>query len=219
MFYELGALKRHMDASATVTEMPYTSERKASSPFLKVGIALAVVAVLVGILWWWSNRPITPVVLTEPEKAVLQEKVETLNGEETARPEPVYEKGLNVIQLTERELNGLIHQHTTLGDTLKLELATDAVHARIETELDQDLPVFGGKTLKAKARVAISMRENRPSLVLEDLTVWGISMPNDWLGGLKGKDFLHEIFGGEVALSGVKEVEVRNGGIFLELKD
>ena len=208
-----------MEALPTATEVSAPTSRKDSLPFMKVAIALGVVAALIGVLWWWSNRPITPVVLTAVETTVLQDKVDTLNGEESERPEPVYEKGTNEIQLTERELNGLINQHTTLGETLRLELATDAIHARIETDLDEDLPIFGGKKLKAKARVAISMKEDRPSLVLEDLTVWGVSMPNDWLGGLKGKDFLHELFGGEMALTGIKDIEVRNGGIFLQLKD
>ena len=31
--------------------------------------------------------------------------------------------------------------------------------------------------------------------MLDDLTVWGISLPNDWLGGLKGQDLLGQTVG------------------------
>ena len=87
-------------------------------------------------------------------------KVEAMqNVEAPAAPaEPQYEKGTKEIILTERELNGLLNEHTTMGGQLKFELATDAIHARIETDLDPDLPVVGGKHLKAKARFRSSRR-------------------------------------------------------------
>jgi hypothetical protein len=65
---------------------------------------------------------------------------------------------------------------------------------RLETDLDKDLPLVGGKKLKAKARFLIKTSEGKPSLVLDVLTVWRASLPNDWLGGMKGKDLISEIF-------------------------
>lgn len=183
------------------------------SVLAKVLIVLAVIALVLGGLWWWHNRPIRPVVLSAKEKAVVEAKVEAIQ-----KPaEPVYEKGSKDIILTERELNGLLNQNTKLGESLKFELVTNAIHARIETDLDPDLPIFGGKRLKARARFLVGGAPEKPALVLDDLTVWGISLPNDWLGGLKGQDLLGQALGG--GIRGVEEFKVESGQLTIRLAD
>lgn len=189
-----------------------------------IGIIVVLVAAL-GLIWW-NNRPIKPVQLTAEERAVVQQKVEAIQQvEKPAVPvkpgEPTYEKGKKEIILTERELNGLLNEHTTLGQKLKLELATDAVHARYETDLDPDLPVVGGKKLKARARFIVKTTQGIPSLVLDDLTLWGVSLPNDWLGQLKGKDIFAEILGGGKGgkIAGIEEMKVSSGELRIKLKE
>ncbi|MDP4625307.1 MAG: hypothetical protein NWT08_09240 [Akkermansiaceae bacterium] len=182
---------------------------------------IAVVAILLLLVtcagaYWWYNRPITPVELSAKEKQVVEEKVGSI---EAAPGEPEYERGSKEIVLTERELNGLINQNTSLGDKLKLTLATGEVHARLETDLDEDLPVVGGKKLKAKARFLVGSVEGRPSLVLDDITVWGASLPNDWLGGLKGQDLLGQIFGGGGGVSGIAELRIERGQLVIKLAE
>ncbi|MCW1922580.1 hypothetical protein OKA05_08435 [Luteolibacter arcticus] len=183
-----------------------------------VGI-IAVLVVAIGVIWW-TNRPIKPVELTADEKVVVQQKVEAIQQVEKPT-EPIYEKGKKEIVLTERELNGLLNEHTTLGEKLKLELATDAVHARYETDLDPDVPVVGGKKLKARARFIVKTTEGIPSLVLDDFTLWGVSLPNDWLGQLKGKDVLGEILGGGKGgkIAGIEEMKVSSGELKIRLKE
>lgn len=170
--------------------------------------------VLLG-LWLWSNRPIRPVELSVQEKAVVTEKVEAIQ-----KPtEAVYEKGGKEIILTERELNGLLNENTTLGNSVCFELATNAIHARVETDLDPDLPVVGGKRLKARARFLVGDAQGKATLILEDLTVWGISLPNEWLGGLKGHDLLGEAIGAkEGKIPGVEEFKVEPGKLTIRLK-
>ncbi|MGJ8634207.1 MAG: hypothetical protein ACSHX7_09835 [Luteolibacter sp.] len=194
-------------------EAPRNDERKSGVSCFLVGlILLVVVALVAGGMWWWFNRPIKPVELSQNEKVVLEEKVESLD-------EPVYEKGAKEIVFTERELNGLLNQNTNMGEKLKFSLGTGEVHARLETDMDEDLPIVGGKKLKAKARFIIGDMDGRPSLILEDLTVWGASMPNDWLGGLKGKDLLKEIFGDVPALKGIEELRIENGQVVIRLAE
>lgn len=199
--------------------------KKKGSCLLKGLFALAIVALIGGIFWWWQNRPIDPVVLSSEEKQVVEQKVEAIQQDTPPEPvapeEPKYEPGKRVIELTERELNGLLNEHTTLGDKLKFELGTDAVHARIETDLDPDLPVVGGKRLKAKARFLIHEDESGAHFVIEDVTVWGVSLPSDWLGGLKGRDLLGEVLGGGKGgkLAGVKSLKVEPGKVRIELKE
>ena len=108
-----------------------------------------------------------------------------------------------------------------MGDKLKFELGTDAINARLEADLDPDLPVVGGKKLKARARFTVKTDNGVPSLVLEDLTVWGVSLPNDWLAQLKGKDLLGEILGGGKGgqVAGIEEMKVEPGQLKIRLKD
>ncbi|MGB6221287.1 hypothetical protein, partial [Haloferula sp.] len=183
---------------------------KKGSCLIKGLFIVAVLALIAGGVWWWQNRPIDPVVLSPEEKQVVEQKVEAIQQEAPA--EPTYEPGKREIELTQRELNGLLNEHTTLGDTVKFELATDAVHARVEMPLDKDVPVIGGSTLKAKARFLVHEDENGVNLVIEDVTVWGVSMPNDWLGGLKGRNLLGEVIGGKGGkLAGVNSIKIEPG--------
>jgi len=196
-----------------MTDSP--APEKKGSCLLKGLFIVAILALIAGGVWWWHNRPIDPVVLSTEEKQVVELKVEAIQQEE-----PKYEPGKRNIELTERELNGLLNEHTTLGDSVKFELATDAVHARVEMDLDPDLPVVGGKKLKAKARFLVHEDETGFHFVIEDVTVWGISLPNDWLGGLKGHDLIGEAIGGKGGkLAGVESLKIEPGKIRIELKE
>lgn len=180
-------------------------------------------------LWLWFNRPIKPVQLSTEEKAVVEQKVEAIqqparvpdapSNSGTPAPEPKYEKGSRDIVLTERELNGLLNEQQ-LGEKLEFELATDAVHVRLEHDFDPATPLVGGKHLKARARFLVKSDETGAHLVIEDVTVWGISLPNDWLGQLKGKDLLGEAIGGKGGkIAGVEEMKIEPGQIKIRLKE
>ena len=196
-------------------------------------LLLLLVGIGLGGLWWWHNRAITPVELSADETAVIEKKLEAIHPDlADSRPElgpggsdveldspPTYEKGKSEITITERELNGLLHQQTKLGESVSFELVDGAVHARVAADLDQDVPIIGGKNLKARARFFAQTRDGVPELILDDLTVWGISVPNDWLGGLKGKNLLDEIFGDGPQLSGVKSIEIQRGRLTIKLKE
>lgn len=195
------------------TEIPV--RKKSSCLPVAVILILLLVAGVAGAYFWY-NRPITPVRLTTQEIQTVEAKIDSLEAEPG---EPEYIPGSKEIVLTERELNGLLNQNTQLGDKLKLTLATDEIHARLETDMDEDLPVVGGKRLKAKARFVVKSDGGKPSLILDDLTVWGASMPNDWLGGMKGKDLLGEIFGNGGGLSGVEEIRIERGQLVIRLAE
>ena len=201
-----------------MSEAPPTAPAKRRSCLVPALITvIAILTVVIGFIWW-HNRPIKPVQLSVQEKAAVEAKLEAVQA--TAPAQPTYEKGAKEIVLTEHELNGLLNENTTLGDKLKFELVEGAVHARIETDLDKDLPLVGGKRLKAHARFFVSTESGRPRLVLDDLTIWGISLPNDWLGGLKGQDLLGQTVGGQGGgLAGVKEIKVESGRLVIRLAD
>jgi hypothetical protein len=195
---------------------PAAPVSRKNSCLIKGVIVLVVIALVLGGSWWWHNRPIQPVELSAKEKQVVESKVEAIQ-----KPaEPKYEKGGKEIILTERELNGLLNENTTLGKSVSFELATNAIHARVETDLDPDLPIVGGKRLKARARFLVSEVPGKAAFVLDDVTVWGISLPNDWLGGLKGRDLLGETIGGKNGrIAGVEEFKVEPGKLVIRLKE
>lgn len=162
--------------------------------FLTIGLAAG------GTLWWWQNRKIEPILLTQTEKVELEERM--------------YEKGKKSFILTEREINGLIHANTNLGEDVKVELASGAIHLRVKTKLDPDVPVLGGKTVKAKARLIAS---NEEGLVIDDITVYGVSLPNAWVGHLKGVSLVSALE--DQLPAGVKSIEVRHGELQIELEE
>ncbi|YCM45525.1 hypothetical protein V2O64_05780 [Verrucomicrobiaceae bacterium 227] len=153
-----------------------------------------------GALWWWNNRELEPVLLNELEITEIEERI--------------YEPGSKSFSLTEREVNGLLNENTALGKDVRIELVTDAIHARVRTKLDPDFPVMGGRTVNAKARFKIS---NQEGIVLDDVTVFGVSLPNAWLGELKGKNLLDALTG-ELP-RGVKSISVSQGQLNIALEE
>lgn len=195
------------------------SSRPPTSKIRKVLIFLGVITFLLvttcAAAYWWHNRPITPIVLNASEQQKLDQKMEVTQKRS-------YQPGEKIITLSEREVNALFHSNTGLGDRVKFELADDAIHARIRTELDEDLPVIGGHTLKAKARFILKDQEQHPAIILDDFTVWGISLPNAWLGDFKGKNLISDLgFNNPTndIARGIKEIKVNHGEITIELAE
>lgn len=196
--------------------MPSVSSRRKSRWLIFSLVAIGSLALVAGGVWWWQNRPIQPVKLSAEEKAVVEAKVEAIQDTDG----PVYVKGSKEIILTERELNGLLNENTNLGKSLRFELARDAIHARVETDLDPDLPIVGGKRLKARARFLISEDHDKPAFTLDDVTVWGVSLPNDWLGGLKGIDLLKDTLGVKRGtIAGIEEFKAEPGRLIIRLAE
>lgn len=165
--------------------------------------------------YWWSNRPIKPVILDQQEQLALDKKVDAVQ-------ERTYEAGGKTLVLTEKEVNALFHHNTSMGDKVRFELANNAIHARIRTELDEDIPVVGGRTLKAKARFKLTDTENNPAIILDDLTVWGISLPNAWLADLKGENLISNLgidLSNNRLADGIKDIEVNHGKITITLAE
>ena len=189
------------------------------------GILLAAI----GLLILWYNRPIQPIVLTEPEQVAIETKLaamQTAAEDAAPLPEPTevpaeYEPGVREITFTDRELNGLLHEHTQLGDQVAFAFIPGAVLARMETLLPEDVPLIGGRKLRARAKFAIDASGPTPMLALEDLTVWGISVPNDWLGGIKNTNVLGEAFGAPEGggIPGVESLLVDRGRLIITLKE
>ena len=205
-------------------------------------IALLLVVILsVVITIWWLGRPIKPVVLSEKEKQTVDQKLNYLQdgtkstpggqlrvedlSDDKAKPEPdrLYLAGSKELRLTEREINGLLNENTELGDTVRLEFGRDAINAYVTTPIPDDVPVMGGKMFRARGRFRISIGNGgEPYAILEDVTVFGLSLPKDWLGGIKGENLLEDAVGshnGKPAFRGIKSLRVEPGAIVIKVED
>ena len=225
----------------TPPAIPKTRSRW-KSPLLIIGLVVLLILVALGVLWWWLTRPIKPVTLTSPEKQVLEQKIDALSGDPPqfpiapgedppapgdpepappATPEPAYEAGSKSIILTQRELNGLLEMNG-LGDKVEIILAEDTVITRVNSDIPEDFPMFGGQKFKARARFFVTDEAGRPALIVDDVTVWGISLPNAWLGEIKGEN-LFEVVSPELNENfisrGIEEIKVGNGQIRIDLAD
>lgn len=149
----------------------------------------------------------------------------TFSGEYEANmdPEPYTENPeQREIALSEREVNALLEKNSEMGEKLVLDFSDDLMSAKLLMPLDPDLPFFGGKTLRASTGVAISVQDGIPSVILKGVSVWGVPVPNAWLGGLKNVDLVNE-FGDEGSRKsfseGIEDVEIREGELKLKLRE
>jgi hypothetical protein len=201
---------------------------------------LLMIVATVAITIWWMQRPIKPVVLSAAEKQVVETKLEQVRSapattrDERLSPAPRpdsapsstfnrYVAGGKELRLTERELNGLLNENTDLGQTVRLELDTDAINAYIAVPIPKDFPVGGGRMFRAKARFRLSLsQDHAPVAMLEDVTVLGLSLPKEWLGGVKGKNLLADAMGKRSDVptwNGIKSLRIVPEAIVLEVAE
>ncbi len=199
-------------------------------------VLLLFIAVMVSMIWW-SQRPHQPVKLSPAEREVVDAKLRDLGQPRAERdgtpppaapvpapaePDRPYQPGGKTIRLTEREVNGLLNDNTDLGERVKIEFARDAVNAYITLTVPPDFPVAAGRTLRVKGRIRASVGEGgKPVAMLEDLSVFGLSLPQAWLP-VKGQNLLEETTAtGEAGplLRGIKSLRIEPGALVLEVNN
>jgi hypothetical protein len=139
------------------------------------------------------------------------------------RQDRSYMPGSKVLKLTEREINGLLNANTDLGKSVRLEFAQDAINAYVAVRIPEDFPIGSGKMFRARGRFRVSLGNGgAPYAILEDVTVFGLSLPKAWLGGLKGENLIGQAMGernGSPVFRGIKSLRVEPGALVLEVED
>lgn len=201
---------------------------------LLTSIISIVASVLVLNYYIFPSR-LEPVELSQREESTLNTKLKrfglpTLPSKTTEsstpalEPEAYTEVGASrEINFTEKELNALLAQNTDLADKVAIDLAENLASAKIILPLDPDFPILGGKTLKVNAGTELSYANGRPTVILKGVTVWGVPIPNAWLGNLKNVDLVKE-FGGNEGFwksfaDGVENISVAEGQLKIKLKE
>ena len=74
---------------------------------------------------------------------------------------------------------------------------------------------------RARGRFRVSLgTEGNPYAILEDVTVFGLSLPKAWLGGIKGENLLGDAMGQDKwRIKGIKSLRVEPGALVLEVED
>lgn len=174
------------------------------------------------------NTKIDAISSVAPQKTRRPRKTGTAkrsgkNQSETLTPEPYSEANASrEIHLTERELNGLLAKNTDLARKLAIDLSDDLASAKLLVPLDPEFPFLGGKTLKVTAGMELRYADQRPVVILRGVSIWGVPIPNAWLGGIKNIDLVRE-FGmnhgfWHAFAAGVEDIRIEEGQLTVKLK-
>lgn len=218
---------------------------------LKIGLLMIGVAIVTSLVTLWVAkvylfpREFKPVQLSASEEKRLNLKIEALtsrsapaqsdtrddgrqskpnpSAQNELKPEPYSEKDANrEIHLTERELNGLLAKNTDLARKLVIDLSDNLASAKLLVPLDPELPFLGGKTLKVTAGMELRYSDQRPVAILRGISIWGVPIPNEWLGGIKNIDLVRE-FGNDRSVwnklaAGIEHILIEDGNLTIKLK-
>ncbi len=189
-------------------------KKKGTSRLSILGIVLVTVLISVGVTVWIIYgyifpKKFKPVVLSQKEVSVLDQKLKRFNGlgssklntdtskeaqTTTLTPEKYSEDVDKVIGLTERELNALLAKNTNLSDKLVIDLSDNLLSVKLLIPVDKEFPFIGGKTIKVTAGMELAFKNSHPIVMLKGVSLMGVPIPNSWLGGLKNIDLIKDLF-------------------------
>ena len=140
------------------------------------------------------------------------------------KPERYSEEGASrEIVLIEKELNALLAHNTDLASHFAIDLSDEMASAKLLVQLDDYFPLLGGKTVKLSAGLELSYRDGRPVIAIAGVSLWGVPIPNAWMGNLKNVDLVKE-YGGQKGFwsafaAGVDEIKITDGQLLVRLKE
>lgn len=219
----------------TTTALNPTATTPPGNGWRTFGIVVITIVITLGLAYWVATAYLfpstfTPVMLNQTEQQRLDQKLQRLGGRPASgiqaplQPEAYSEVGASRnIDFSEKELNALLANNTELASKLAIDLSDNLASAKLLLPLDPEFPVLGGKTLKVTAGMELSLGKGKPRAVLKGVSVWGIPLPNAWLGNMKNIDLIGEFgeAGGfwQAINDGVETIEVKEGKLRIKLKE
>ncbi|MEB8432486.1 arginine N-succinyltransferase [Cocleimonas sp. KMM 6892] len=214
-------------------------ERKNGGCLKTIGIMLITIIIsivaTIFVINYLTQKKLEPVELSKKEESTLNQKLKqfglptlpsdtTQDSADDLTPEPYSEDpSKREIFFTEKELNAMLAKNTDLAEKIAIDLADNLASAKMLIPLDPDFPFLGGKTLKLRAGAELAYANGRPIVILKGVSVWGVPVPNAWLGNLKNVDLVKE-FGGDEGFwksfaDGVENISVAEGQLKIKLKE
>jgi len=198
-----------------------------------ITIIISVAATLFIASHYLFPKKFDPVELNQREEGRLNKKLKQFglpsfsdsdNTTNKLEPVPYSEVGAKrEVSFTEKELNAMLAKNTDLADKAVIDLADNLASVYVLMPLDPEFPILGGKTLKLNAGAELAFANGRPIVKLKGVSLWGVPMPNAWLGNLKNVDLVKE-FGGDEGFwksfaDGVEDIHVAEGRLVIKLKE
>jgi hypothetical protein len=220
------------ESQAGETPAPQPPTTKAHNGWRTFGIVVITMAVTLAVGYFVVTTYLfptefTPVTLSAKEQQRLDRKLNRI-GVQTERtgalePEPYSEADARrEVFFTEKEINAMLAHNTDLANKLAIDLSGNLASAKLLIDLDPEMPFVGGKTLKVTAGMELRIDQNTPRAVLKGVSVWGVPLPNAWLGNVKNINLLTEFgeAGGfwQAIRDGVEEIEITEGKLRVKLK-
>jgi len=221
-------------------------EKKSRIGCLQIlGIAFITLVIAGVVVAGWLKYNIyasqfTPTKLTVNEQKMLDSKLTVLQGSSgvvksdyvTTGKEPSVplepakytEAGARrEISFTEKELNSLIANNPEVASNAAIDLSDNLVSLKLVVPVDDDIIVFGGKTLRLNMGLILNYENGKLIVALKGISMGGIPIPNAWLGYTKNRNLVEE-FGGEGGFwslfsEGIKNIQVREGHLLVQLRE
>lgn len=145
------------------------------------------------------------------------------------KPERYGEAGApREVHFDERELNAIIARDPELARRLAIDLSQDLVSVKLLVPLPPDFPVMGGQTVRVTAGAEVRQTlgpggEPRLSVIVTGVSLWGVPLPNAWIGGLRGVDLVEQ-FGDDPGFwqalaEGIEEARVDEGKLVVKMAE
>jgi hypothetical protein len=188
---------------------------------LVIAIVTSVLTVWLSVLYFFPKQ-FKPVALSKSESQVLADKLDRLDSTRRAHAVPADKNGTALIP--EKYSEDAASRHATFTEReLNALLAKNLASAKLILPLDPDLPILGGKTLKLSAGLELRYEDAKPVVMLRGISLWGVPLPNSWIGGIKNVDLVKE-FGGESGFwktfsEGIEFIRVEDGKLAVQLKE
>ena len=205
-----------------------------------VATTIATVVAVWTVTHYIFPKEFKPVTLSAMEEQVLDQKLERLDTFQKPRitrkqlppatagaplePERYSEENATrQIVLSEKELNSLLAKNTDLAKKLAIDLSDDLASAKLLLPLDEEFPLLGGQTFKVSAGLALAYSEGKPIVALTGVSIWGVPLPNAWLGNIKNVDLVRE-FGDKSGFwsafaAGIEDIKIEEGTLRIKLKE
>ncbi|MCF7786159.1 MAG: hypothetical protein K9N47_08550 [Prosthecobacter sp.] len=187
---------------------------------LAVILGCAGIAAATGAIWVKQNfypSAMTPVSLTAKEQAEYDSKLQALNNPAAIPPD----EANRTIVVSEREVNAYLAQQQ-LGESVQVKFGEGQVSAAIIFTAPEDFPIMPNQKIRLRFTFGTSLSaEHKLSLKLDDLSLGGISLPNSWIGDIKGVDLVAENVESDPALqkfiAGIQSLDIHDGTLRLVL--
>ncbi|TDU81320.1 arginine N-succinyltransferase [Prosthecobacter fusiformis] len=192
---------------------------------LGCGIAAATTA-------WWVKRniyasPIQPVSLSQSEHQALEAKIHVLETSAAPSGLPDVSPGEQerTLVITAKEINAYLASQE-LGETIQVDLGHDSISATVLAPVPADagLPLISGTTLRLSLSLTARMDEaKKVALIVRDVRMGGLPMPNAWLGDIKGVNLADENLSNDPALqrffAGIESLQITPDGLRVVLAE